>query len=538
MIIIHNLSMAHGNRVLFGDVNLVLGGNKRYGLVGANGTGKSTFLRLLAKEEAPSDGTVTFPNKMRIGWLKQDQFKYEHDLVLNVVLRGKRELWAAMEEKNQLLKGTIGEKEGYRLSELEDVIAEHDGYSAESVAEQLLIGLGITQEHHYEPLSMLSGGFKLRVLLAQALFDDPDILLLDEPNNYLDVVSIAWLETYLMHTFKGLLLFTSHDHSFLNTIATHILDVDYGEIREYVGNYDAFLKAKTLVVEQKQHQREHMEKKIARIRIFVERFRASPSKSSQALARERQIEKMELPDVERSSRRAPSLRFVQERPSGKEVLRVSKIRKSFGEKMVLKNVSFAVHRGDKIAIIGQNGIGKSTLLKILMGLLPADHGTYEWGHETHISYFAQEHNEMSHDATLAVDWLGNHTTNMLTPQLRQALGGVLFTGDDAYKKVCNLSGGEISRLLCAKIMLEKNNVLIFDEPTNHLDIESREALAKAIKEFVGTVLVVSHDRHFVAQVATRIVALSKDSMIDFQGGYDDYILHGIDHLQKPSDKKK
>lgn len=538
MIIIHSLSMAHGNRVLFDDVNLVLGGNKRYGLVGANGTGKSTFLRVIAKEESPCDGTVTFPNKMRIGWLKQDQFKYEHDLVLNVVLRGKRDLWSALEEKETILKGVITEKAGYRLSELEDVIAENDGYSAESVAEQLLLGLGIVQEMHYEPLSMLSGGFKLRVLLAQALFDNPDILLLDEPNNYLDVVSIAWLESYLMNTFRGLLIFTSHDHSFLNTIATHILDVDYGEIREYVGNYDAFVKAKALVVEQKKHQREGMEKKIARIRIFVERFRASPSRSSQALARERQIEKMELPDIERSSRRAPLVRFVQERPSGKEVLRVSKIRKAFDDKVVLKNVTFSVNRGDKIAIIGQNGIGKSTLLKILMGVLPADHGTYEWGHETHISYFAQEHNEMSHDATIALDWLANHTKDMLTPQLRQALGGFLFSGDEVYKKVCNLSGGEKSRLLCAKIMLEKNNVLIFDEPTNHLDIESREALAQAIKDFPGTVLVVSHDRHFVGLVATRVVALSKDHMIDFQGGYDDYILHGIDHLQKPTDKKR
>ena len=523
MIIINKLSMTYGQRVLFADVDLILSENRRYGLVGANGTGKSTLLRIFAKEEQPTEGTLAISKDARIGWLKQDQFKYEDELVLNVVLRGKAPLWAAMQEKEQLFKQPFSEQSGYRLAELEDIIAHNDGYSAESVAEQLLTGLGIALPDQYEPLSKLSGGYKLRVLLAQALFNNPDILLLDEPNNYLDIVTISWLEKYLKHEFNGLLIFTSHDQDFLNNLATDILDIDYGEIREYVGNYDAFLKQKQLVIEQKLHERAYMEKKIARLRVFIERFRASAARSRQAMAREKMVEKMELPDVEKSSRRSPHFAFTCKRPSGKEVLKVQKISKSFGTRSLLKNVTFSVQRSDKIAIIGANGMGKSTLLKILMGKLPADGGTYQWGFETHIDYFAQEHHEMARTQENAFEWLSEHTHQIPTTLLRQVLGMVLFSQDDVHKKVSVLSGGEITRLLFAKSILDKGNILVLDEPTNHLDIESREALAQALKTYEGTILAVSHDRHFICAFATRIIALSAQGIIDYQGSYTDYL---------------
>lgn len=514
MILIHNLAMTYGQRVLFDEVNLTLSESRRYGLVGANGTGKSTLLRLLAGEEEPASGTISYPKRMNIGWLKQDQFRFEHDLVLNVVLRGKPALWNALEEKDHILKNPITTDTGYRLADLEDIIAQENGYAAESIAQRLLSGLGITEAQQFDTMSALSGGFKLRVLLAQALFNNPDMLILDEPNNYLDIDTIVWLQNYLINTFKGLLVFTSHDQQFLTAVATHILDIDYGEVREYTGTYDYFVKQKALVIEQKLHERSYKEKKIARLKIFIERFRASASKSSQALAREKALEKMELPDIEQSSRRAPHFSFSIIRPSGKQVLKVHRLDKSFGEKTVLRNITFTIERGEKVAILGQNGIGKSTLLKILMGLMPPDKGSFEWGHETHVSYFAQEHHEMAHDQTSAYDWLSNHTVNIPSNQLRQTLGTHLFSQDDAYKKVSCLSGGEISRLIAARMHLEKGNVLLFDEPTNHLDLESREALAHAIKTFQGTVLTVSHDRHFVAAFASRALWLTPQDMID------------------------
>jgi ATPase subunit of ABC transporter with duplicated ATPase domains len=500
----------------------VLSGAHRYGLVGANGTGKTTLLRLLAGEEAASEGSISFPKKARIGWLKQDQFRYEDEIVLNVVLHGKMVLWNAWEEQKKLLKELDSPQYAYRLAELEDIIAYHDGYMAEAVAQKLLIGLGIKEEQQYQTLGELSGGFKLRVLLAQALFNNPDILVLDEPNNYLDITSIEWLKDYLKNKFRGLLIFTSHDHYFLNSLATHILDIDYGEIREYVGNYDQFLRQKQGIIEQKMHERSYKEKKIAQLRVFIERFRASPSRSRQALSREKMVEKIEMPDIEKSSRRSPHFHFSLQRASGKEVLKVKKISKNFDGTPVLKNVSFVVERGEKIAIIGQNGVGKSTLLKIIAGQLGACHGTYEWGYETHVSYFAQEHHEMARDSTTMYDWLNNHTTHIPTSVLRQTLGAVLFSQEDIHKKVCVLSGGEIARLICARIMLEKGNVLILDEPTNHFDIESRSALAQAICTYPGTVIVVSHDRHFIAAIANRIIALSPEGMLDFHGTYGEW----------------
>jgi len=526
--------MHYGSRLLFDEVNLNLLSGNRYGLVGANGAGKSTFLKLMAAEELPSLGEIIIPNQSRIGWLRQDQFKYQDEPVIEVVIRGKFKLWEARQEKAELLKQeTLDEKSGFRLAALEEVIGRYQGYTAETFAQTLLVGLGVKSAYHYQPLSTLSGGFKLRVLLAQALFEEPDILLLDEPTNHLDIMSITWLEIYLKTEFQGVLIFISHDQEFLNNLSTHILDIDYGEIREYVGNYDQYINHKTLISDQKLHERQSVEKKIDKLKIFVERFRASASRSKQALSREKMIEKMELPDIKKSSRQSPNFQFIKKRPSGKSVLEVENLSKQFNEHYVFNRLSFKVARGEKVALIGHNGIGKSTLLKVLLNKHIPDTGKATWGHEVQVAYFAQDHHEqLNHDAK-AIDWLTEESLQETSENIRKALGMVLFTKDDVYKSILTLSGGEAARLLFAHMMLQKGNVLILDEPTNHLDIDAKEALAMSLKKYDGTILFVSHDRHFVAGVATRIIALTEKGITDFHGNYSNYLLkYGQDYLNR------
>lgn len=534
MITITNLSMTFGARLLFDEVNLNLLSGNRYGLVGANGTGKSTFMKLLAREEEPALGEITISRSARIGWLKQDQFRYEDDTILHAVLRGKAKLWTAIQEKEILIRNDVwNEETGARLGELEATIAELDGYTAETLAEKILLGLGIPSKEHHNPLNTLSGGFKLRVLLAQALFNEPDILLLDEPTNHLDIMSIAWLESYLKNEFKGLLLFISHDHNFLNGLATHILDIDYGDIRLYYGNYDQFLKDKQLVLEQKNQERKNLERRVNHLQSFVDRFRAKASKARQAQSKLKMIERIELPDIEKSSRVAPNFSFKIKRPSGKTVVTVKNIYKRFGEKQVLKNISFSIKRGDKVVLIGHNGIGKSTLLKTMQHLIPQDEGTVEWGHETHVAYFAQDHHDLLKESTSAYDWLCHHAEKETTSRVRSALGQVLFTQDDAHKNILALSGGEGARLLLGKVMLDEGNVLILDEPTNHLDLESIEALADALRKYDGTLIFVSHDRHFVSKVATRVIAFTEKGIKDYLGSYAEYLSqYGEDYLSR------
>jgi len=535
MISIKHLSMHYGARLLFDEVNINLLPDCRYGLVGANGTGKSTFLRLLSQDDSPSLGEIIVANQASIGFLKQDQFKYEKNTVIETVLQGKQKLWEALQEKEQLLLAeTLTEKIGLRLGELEETIAHYQGYTAETLIQTLLMGLGVPAHYHFMPLGSLSGGFKLRALLAQALFSEPDILLLDEPTNHLDIMSIAWLEGYLKSSFKGVLLIISHDYSFLNNVATHILDIDYGEIREYVGNYDKFIKEKTLRVEQKLLENQYLEKKISDMRVFVDRFRASASRSKQAMSREKMIDKLELPDIKKSSRVSPNFSFTQKRPSGKTALKIEKLSKAFGKKTVLKNINLTVNRGEKVALIGHNGVGKSTLLKILLNQHLSDEGHFEWGYETHIAYFAQDHHETLTGKQNILEWLTEERESDCTsPVIRNALGQMLFTQEDVYKLIPQISGGEAARLLFANIMLQKANVIILDEPTNHLDLESREALSEALKKFEGTVLVVSHDRHFVSHIATRVVALTEHGMTDFHGSYPEYLKrYGEDYLSK------
>jgi ATPase subunit of ABC transporter with duplicated ATPase domains len=525
MIALKDISLHYGSKLLFDEVNLLLTTGKRYAVVGANGSGKSTLLRLMMNDETPSLGEILIPKAARIGWVKQDHFRYENDRVIDVVIQGKSALWDAMQEKDRLLEGEWDDRAANRLAELEDIIAHHDGYFAESVAHTLLEGLGIPQENHEKPLNWLSGGYKMRVLLAQALFESPDILLLDEPTNHLDIMTIAWLEKYLIDNFKGLLIFVSHDINFLNNVSTHVLDIDYAEIKEYTGNYNGFLFKKKEFMEQKLHQAKHIEDKVARLQKFVDRFKAKASKAKQAQSRVKMIEKIELPDIKKSSRISPSFAFTCKRPSGKQVLKIDKISKKYGEKHVLQNITFDVKRGEKIAIIGHNGIGKSTLLKIALDEVKADAGEIEWGYETQVAYFAQDHHEMLKDNISVFEWLNQRAEGIATTKIRSVLGQVLFTQDDVEKSILNISGGEAGRLLLASIMLAQPNVLVMDEPTNHLDVEAIEALSQALREYQGSLIIVSHDRHFVSKLATRIIALTEKGIKDFQGTYAAYLKH-------------
>ena len=531
MITINNLAMQYGARLLFTDVNLNLNSNNRYGLVGSNGAGKSTFLKLIMKEEEPSNGEVVAVRNARIGCLKQDQFVYENTPIIDAVIAGNKALWQAMQEKNKLLElEELDDESGYRLGDIEQIIIDNDGYIADIFAAELLVGLGIKEEFHYQPLSVLSGGYKLRVLLAQSLFNNPDVLLLDEPTNHLDIISIYWLENYLKEKFKGALLFISHDVMFLNNVSTHILDIDYGEISQYTGNYDKFISQKQQIIEHKMHEVNYLEKKLAKMQEFVNKFRAG-TRSKQASSREKQMDRIELPDIQKSSRVSPHFNFKQKRASGKHVLKVGAIAKSYGEQLILNKVNFSIDRGEKVVVIGANGIGKSTLLKILLGKIKADMGDYEWGYESQISYFAQDHHELLNESVSVVNWLSRQAENELTGTIRSILGQVLFRQDEVNKNILHLSGGEGARLLLAKIILEEGNVLVLDEPTNHLDIESKETLKQALVDYEGTLILVTHDRDFATDIATRVIALTVKGVVDFKGTYQEYLArHSNDYL--------
>ena len=539
MIQLKNLSMHYGPKLLFDDVSLLLTNKRRYAILGANGTGKSTLLQLITGQEESSLGQIEFPKGKILGWLKQDHYLYENDRIIDVVLRGKPKLWQALQEKEALLQEEWTEKSGYKLCHLEETIANQDGYRAESLAHILLTGLGIADQDHEKPLSVLSGGYKLRVLLAQALFEEPDILLLDEPTNHLDIMTIAWLEKYLTQDFQGLLIFISHDLDFVNNVATDILDIDYGEIRNYKGDYNQFLTEKKLVMEQKLQDKKRIDAKIAQMQSFVDRFKYKASKARQAMSRAKMIDKMEVPDIKHSSRIEPSFKFEPKRPSGKQVLKVKALCKSFGEKHVLQDINFEVVKGEKIAIIGHNGIGKSTLLKVTQDLLPADEGESEWGYAANIAYFAQDHHESFDDTHTVSSFLIERNPAIMEKNIHSILGKVLFTADDYDKSVSKISGGEATRLLLANAMLSGPNILILDEPTNHLDVESINSLIKALKTYPGTVIMVSHDRHFVSCIADRILAFTENGMNDYKGSYHAYLkYYGDDYLSQAFLKKR
>ena len=530
MIAISDLSKSFGAQTLFSGVSIQFNPGNRYGLVGANGSGKSTLLKILSGEEAPSDGIVSIPKKLRLGILEQDHFRYEDLRIIDVAMMGNAEVWEAMTEKERLLHADAT-FDNDRYSALEDIIMRNHGYSLEARAAEVLEGLGIPTGVHHEKLSTLSGGFKLRVLLAQVLASEPGALLLDEPTNHLDIVSIRWLEKFL-DAYKGLAIVISHDHRFLDNVCTHIADVDYATVMVYPGNYSAFEAAKADERERKESEIEKREKQIAGHQAFVDRFRAKATKARQAQSRIKLIEKIVIEKLPQSSRRYPRFRFRQQRPSGRQALEMEGIGKSYGDNKVLSDVSLKVERGDRLAIIGPNGIGKSTLLKLAMGEFKPDAGRVIWGYEANPGYFSQDHGELQGGGKQSVEaWLWEAVPGETIGFIRGQLGNVLFTGDDADKPVRSLSGGECARLVFARLGVVAPNVLVLDEPTNHLDIEAIDALVTALKAYEGTLIFVSHDRWFVSQLANRILEISPKGLNDFRGTYEEYIDRlGDDHL--------
>ncbi|MGH7446790.1 MAG: ABC-F family ATP-binding cassette domain-containing protein, partial [Longimicrobiales bacterium] len=493
----------------------------------------TTLLNILSGDQPEADGSVAIPKSARLGVLRQDQFLYEDQEILAVALMGHPELWDVMVEKEALLARAHEEFDVDRFSELEDAVQRLDGYTAETRAATILEGLGIPTEVHRQPLSTLSGGFKLRVLLAQVLAGAPDVLLLDEPTNHLDILSIRWLEKFLQN-FQGPAVIISHDHRFLDNVATKILDVDYATVTLYHGNYTMFGEQKVAERERREKEIEGRQKVIAHHQKFVDRFKAKNSKARQAQSKVRMIERIaeDIEELPGSSRRYPKFRFRQGTPSGRDVLRIKGIRKTFGDNEVLHGVDLQVQRGDRLVIMGPNGIGKSTLLRIVMGDLSAD-GTVEWGHGTRPGYFAQDHHEKLGDAatTTAERWLWDFCPGKDRGYVRGELGLMLFSGDAAEKSLSTLSGGEAARLVFARMQVEQPNVLVLDEPTNHLDLESIEALVAGLQNYDGTLILVSHDRWFVNQLATRVVEISVSGIRDYHGTYEEYVHDcGDDHL--------
>jgi ATPase subunit of ABC transporter with duplicated ATPase domains len=553
VIVLDKVTKRFGPKILFENVSMQFDPGKRYGLTGANGAGKSTLLKMLEGNEDTDQGSITIPGNLRLGVLKQNHFEYEQERILDTVIMGNKALWSAMQEKETLLAGEVTDEIGIRLGELEGTIAEENGYMAESEAAELLVGLGIPADKHESKMNSLAAGYKLRVLIAQVLFGKPDVLLLDEPTNHLDLESIRWLEHFLTDEFKGTLVVVSHDRHFLNSVATHIADVDYQTITVYSGNYADFVDAKYENNQRAAAQAATAKKKVAELQEFVQRFGSHASKSKQAQSRVKQIDKLkdeiEAKGPKRSSLVRPYVRFDFDKPSGRDVVRMEGVSKTFvddkgKELVVYDKISFNVNRGDRVAVTGPNGIGKTTLLKLMVGgftgldedtkadALTADAGEIRWGHDTSVGYFAQDTHEALNRTAAgmnAFQWL--YQWDKLRPQeeVRSILGKLLFSGEAGLKQASTMSGGECARLLLAKLVLLKHNVLILDEPTNHLDIESIEGLLDGLQLFKGTIVFVSHDRHFVSELSTRVVELRRREdgkgaeVVDFGGTYEEFL---------------
>ncbi|HVY48218.1 MAG TPA: ABC-F family ATP-binding cassette domain-containing protein [Minicystis sp.] len=530
MITVSKLGKAFGERVLFADASFSLDAGHRYGTVGANGSGKTTFLKIVAGDEPATEGIVAIRKGARVGVLRQDRFLSPDEEVLELAMMGDALVHGALAEQQRIAAGAADDASA-RLAELEDLVRAHDGYTLEARASAVLQGLGIPTPRHRRPLRELSGGFQLRVLLAQVLVGGPDVLLLDEPTNHLDILSIRWLEKFLVG-YAGCALVISHDRRFLDNVATDVLDVDYGTISRHVGNYTAFEKDKAEILAQKEAERARQEAEIEHKKAYVERFRYKASKAKQAQSRLKQIDRIEVVDVPETTRRAPYLRFEPERPSGRDVLEVKGVDKAYGDHRVLRGVSLSVRRGEKVAVIGPNGLGKSTLLKILVGAALRDAGEVRWGHAVALGYFPQDHGEAFVDAPpTPLAFLDALAPKEPPSFFRAHLGRVLLSGEAAEKPIATLSGGEAARLLFAKLAIQRPNVLVLDEPTNHLDIESIQALVDAVRGFEGAALFVSHDRFFVSEVATRILELTPEGPRDFPGTYAEYLDKlGDDHL--------
>ena len=520
-----NITMQFGAKPLFENVSVRFGEGNRYGLIGANGCGKSTFMKILGGDLEQSSGQVALDKGERLGKLRQDQFAYEDNRVLDVVMMGHADMWAVMSERDAIYANPDASEEDYmHAANLEAAFAEFDGYTAEARAGELLNGVGIPQELHNGPMRAVAPGFKLRVLLAQALFADPEILLLDEPTNNLDIKTIRWLED-ILNARTSTMVIISHDRHFLNSVCTHMSDLDYGKITTYPGTYDDYMLASTQAREQQSSDNVKAKEKVAELKAFVARFSANASKAKQATSRARQIDKIKIEDIKPSSRQYPYMRFeYDEREKLHRVaVDVEKLSKGF-DKPLFSNFNFRVDAGERIAIIGPNGIGKTTLLRILAGDLEPDFGTVKWTDKANIGYYAQDHAHEFLKNEVLTEWMTMWRRPGDDDQaVRSILGRLLFSGDDVKKTVKVLSGGEKGRMIFGKLMMQKHNVLLMDEPTNHLDMESIESLNSALLEFKGTLLFVSHDREFVTSLATRIIEISPKGIADYHGTYEEYL---------------
>ena len=522
MIATSNLTIQFGARPLFENVSVKFGNGNRYGLIGANGCGKSTFMKILGGELEPSSGSVMRPVDVRLGKLRQDQFAYEQFSVLDTVIMGHEELWQVKAERDRIYAlAEMSEDEGMAVADLEVRFAELDGYTAEARAGELLLGLGIAVEQHAGPMSAVAPGWKLRVLLAQALFSDPDVLLLDEPTNHLDINTIRWLEGVLKAR-NSTMVIISHDRHFLNSVCTHMADLDYGALKLFPGNYDAYMTAATQARELLQNENAKKKAQIAELQSFVSRFSANASKAKQATSRARQIEKIELTEIKPSSRQSPFIRFDQKQKLHRQAVTLRDVGKGYGAAPLFTNFSLQVDAGERVAIIGPNGAGKTTLLRCLMRELAPDSGELKWAEAADIGYYAQDHAaDFAEDMSL-FDWMKQWTKG--DEQLvRGTLGRMLFSQDEITKSVKVISGGEQGRMLFGKLILQRPNVMVLDEPTNHLDMESIESLNLALENYPGTLIFVSHDREYVSTLATRILEFTPAGIVDFSGTYDEYL---------------
>jgi len=519
-----NLSIQFGAKPLFENVSVTFGNGNRYGLIGANGCGKSTLMKILAGQLEPSVGNVSVDPNARVGQLSQDQFAYEDYRVLDTVIMGYKRLWEITQERDRLYSlPEMSDEEGMLVADLEVEFAELDGYSAEARAGELLEGIGIPVEQHQGPMSAVAPGWKLRVLLAQALFSDPDVLLLDEPTNNLDINTIRWLEEFLEGR-KSTMVIISHDRHFLNSVCTHMADLDYGKLQVFPGNYDEYMTAATQARERMYADNAKKKVKMAELQAFVSRFSANASKARQATSRARQLEKIELEDIKPSSRVSPYIRFEQHKPLRRIAVEATNISKGYEQGPLFENLDLIIEAGTRLAILGQNGIGKTTLVRTLLRELDADEGEIKWSENACTGIFAQDNApEFETDMSL-FDWITQWQPKGADEQLlRGTLGRMLFSRDDSEKSVKVVSGGEQRRLMFGKIILQRPNVIVMDEPTNHLDMESIEALNLALENYPGTLIFVSHDRDFVSSLATRILDMTPDGIVDFRGSYDEYL---------------
>jgi len=518
--------MRFGSKVLFDEVTTSFLAGRCYGLTGPNGSGKSTFMKLLTGEQPPQKGDVVRPKKL--GVLKQDQFAFDKLRVIDTVIMGNQRLWSAFEERDVLYaKPEMTDKDGMRLGELEGIVGEEDGYTAESDAAILLQGLDIPDEFHHRTMGEMQGGQKVRVLLAQALFGHPQALLLDEPTNHLDLDSIHWLRDFLVR-YDGTLIVISHDRHFLNAVCTHTADIDYQTIITYTGGYDEMVMAKTQIRSRLESQNEQRDKKIAQLNDFIQRFSAG-TRSSQVQSRRKEVERLQTTELARSNIQRPYIKFAMNRPSGRTAIEIEDVSKAHGSQQIIDGFDAIISRGEKIVLVGRNGTGKTTMLKALLSDAPGfsskgdlDSGKVKWGHEVSIGYFPQDHTGLIEKGMTAAEWLHRFDPDASRQDIHGLLGQMLFSGEEGLKPTEALSGGETARLMFCRIMLQKPNLLVLDEPTNHLDLEAINALNVALQKFEGTVLLVTHDQDLMEEVGTRVWHFDHGKIRDFKGAYEEY----------------